>query len=482
MAFHSLQSTTDNLLLSFHWPVTVEIPTPLKTASIEDFQHALTLACKLLEQVRSESDSAEVQEVRNQEARRYEERLQSSMKQNQSEQEALKQSHRTQKQFLEDQAKQQISTLQNQIHQLSSSLTVSKSQLETLRTTSTTFFQDALQASKKETDLQHSKELERIQAYHKESMGLIHAQSKETLSRMEQHYKAEQERLSIEWDRLDQEKKEFGKKTSQSSVVKGQVGESSFDDLAALYTSWGALQNTAKIAHATDRSATIRDCKVLFELKNYSTDVPHSEVVKFHRDMEEHPDVAFGVFLSMNTAIRNKKSGGFITIEWTKRSQMMLYIQHFSQHEPKDIFTFIDVCVDIAHDLYRSKLESEQGDTLHFQKRIDQAQLYIETELKRMSDLSRQMVVDKKNLLEMIHNQHANYKYSIDQSKASLQSILAILLHREESLPPAIESSVVPCAEPVRSDGDCALVKSDGVKTEKKKRAPRVKNGPVISL
>jgi hypothetical protein len=244
----------------------------------------------------------------------------------------------------------------------------------------------------------------------------------------------EKERLAIEWDRLAAEKQELIKKTSSSSVSKGQVGESTIDSLVAEYTSWGVLENTSKTSHGTDRSGTIRDCKVLFEVKNYSNDVPSDELKKFYRDMEEHNDWPLGVFISMNTDIHTRKHKGFIQLEWTRSSQMLLLIQRFHDHNPRDLLAFIDMCADIAVDVYRARSVSDQTETLNYQKRIDQAKLYVEKECKRIGDLLKQMNVDRRNLIDMIDRQHSNYKYNMEQCKTALLSVVSILLNSIETV------------------------------------------------
>lgn len=221
-----------------------------------------------------------------------------------------------------------------------------------------------------------------------------------------------------------------------NSSVKGKHGEREFEELAAQYTKWPRLVNTSKTSHGTDRSCKIRSCETLFEVKNYSTDVPSSEVKKFLRDMEEHADVPFGVFISLKTDITGKKSSTFMTSEWTPKSQLLLFINSFHQHSAQDVLEVVDMCADMAQLVYRAAAEkpSESEASLKLESRIEAARQLVEAELKRITDLSTTFACDKRNLVDMINKQHLHYSTQLKQAKVTFQTILETLLGKLEEL------------------------------------------------
>jgi hypothetical protein len=104
-----------------------------------------------------------------------------------------------------------------------------------------------------------------------------------------------------------------------NSSLKGKIGETGFDALVERHTTW-EIENTSGTPQSCDRFGTIRGCKTLFELKNYSQNVPRKEVDKFKRDMELHGDCPVGIFISYNTNIVGAPQDFFFSeIEWYAR-------------------------------------------------------------------------------------------------------------------------------------------------------------------
>jgi hypothetical protein len=427
LAFSYLEHNVPYDLIAFNWPTDKEIPVYIRKLTVQEFTNALELVAYTIESVKDKTNAGEFKDLLQKELQKYEDKLSSTIELSKAEKDAILEHHSSEKKHLEEKTNRTVSLLQKQIEELQSSLSNSrfaydglKSQLEDIKSSSTSFFESALQKAAQERDASHLREIDRIMKSQKEMCDTLERQGKELVIQIESRYKANEEKLKAQLE-------VFQKKESDSSVLIGQRGEQAFEDLVVEHTKW-KLTNMSKTAHGTDRSCTVRDCNILFEVKNYSNDVPSEELKKFYRDMEEHNDQHLGVFISMKTPIQTRKQKGYLHIEWTKNSQMLLIFQNFYDHDPKDMLSFIDACADTALTMYRAHSESANSTNLNYQKRIDQAKLYIEKELKRVGDIWKQMKVDKQNFLDMIERVYNTYKYNLDQAKAALQSCTEILL------------------------------------------------------
>ncbi len=308
-----------------------------------------------------------------------------------------------------------------ELRELKASLSASDVMIQKLREQvkgSESMFRESLNDIVKQKETQYEKEMERLVASHKQMMEVIEVSATQRVESLRTVYQEQEDKLRKQLER------------TLVSSEKGKVGEREFDELVAQYTSWGELANTAKTSYGTDRAGKIRGCDVLFELKNYSNEVPSAEVDKFERDMEEHHNVPFGVFISYKTGIRGKKADGFMTMKWTPRSQLLLFINNFYSHIPEDTLKVIDVFADIAWTVYKTAREKPTDSDLciQLQGRIQQAKVFVEKEIKRMELFMVSLQHDKKFLLETITRQHATYSYNISQCAQALASMLDILL------------------------------------------------------
>ena len=316
-----------------------------------------------------------------------------------------------------------------EIRELKASLSASDVMIQKLREqvqSSESMFRSSLDDVVKQKEKQYEKELERAHQSNKQMLEMMEASANQRVESLRAVYQEQEEKLRKQLER------------TLVSSEKGKVGEREFDDLVAQYTTWGELVNTAKTSYGTDRSGKIRGCDVLFELKNYSSEVPSAEVEKFERDMEEHHDVPYGVFISYKTGIRGKKGDGFITTKWSPRHQLLLYINNFYNHNPEDTLKMVDVMADIAWMVYKSARETptDSEQCIQLQSRIQQAKVFVEKEIKRMELFMVSLNHDKTFLIETITRQNATYVYNISQCAQALHSMLDILLS-----PPKLETS-----------------------------------------
>jgi len=404
----------------------------LGSISPHEFQLALTFGMEALNYLHTSSSTHSFKES-------LSKRLEAEQLTHRTTVETLNQGHKSELETFKQSQKRIQDELQQQIEHLNSTLSSStlaytslRSQFESIHSSVANQFQSSLQSIVQQKETQYGQELSRLQAAHSLEVERIQHSVKERIQHCDTHYSQSLARLeTLYQEQLD--------KTVGSSE-KGKAGEKEIDTLFAELTSWGPLTNTSKQVHGTDRSCTIRNCRTLIEVKNYSNTVPTKEVEKFYRDMEQHQDAPLGIILSLHSDICGKRSKGFLQIAWTPRSQMLLFVNSFYSHPPEDVLTFLDLCVDIARDMYTYSTNSKDSSdsALHLQVRIEQAKLYIEKEIKRSTELLTTFQHDKKHLTDVITKQFTNYKYQIEQAKFALQSTLAILLNTtapEEHIP-----------------------------------------------
>jgi len=212
-----------------------------------------------------------------------------------------------------------------------------------------------------------------------------------------------------------------------SSSFRGQDGEMQFEQLAETTMKW-KLTNTSKIPHSCDYSSEIHGSPVFFEIKNYTDPVRNDEVLKFLRDMKEHPEVVIGIFISWNTRIVGKDQRLPISIEWINDSQCAIYIQPLKELEINATLALIDQIIKITG-TYK-KLIGSKGDiseTTILQPRIDKARVYIDQYITEASSLMKRVVNDKKRHLEIVESSYSSTIASLKTQGAAIATVLSIL-------------------------------------------------------
>lgn len=370
----------------------------------QDFDLAIRLAVTALESMKASANKLQYKEALSQEIAKV-------LEENTKEKEKLVLKESLERKKLEGSHSEKIQELEVQIQKLKASLLVAdhtSSKLREQLQSSGSIFESSLQEVSRQKEVQHEKELERLERVYKERM-----------ESMKIAFQEQEEKLRKQVER------------NFVSSEKGKQGEKEFDELASQYTSWGPLKNTSKTAHSTDREALIRGCNVRFELKNYSGEVPGSEVTKFERDMEENHNCPLGVFISLKSGICNRKSDGFMCIRWSSRNQMLIYINNFYNHSVEDLFKFIDMNIEVALLFYTqangSKTESSEGLIL-LQSRIEQAKVIIEKECIRINSFLNSVKQQKLFLVETLTKHNTENVYHIKHSITALKEMLDILL------------------------------------------------------
>jgi hypothetical protein len=323
-----------------------------------------------------------------------------------------------------------------EIKQLKSSLAISEQAVKDISGKSEIMFKNLLDEVKQQMATSHSQEMSRMEAAYQRFQVNSDQQHKEAMSALKASYSELEDKLRKELS------KATAAATASASVEIGKQGEMKFEDMVDKYTQWGPLKNTSKLDHHGDRMCKIRECEVMFEVKEYTNVVPSTEVDKFKRDMEEHPDFHLGVFASMNTNI-SKKSGSYIQMEWTSRSQLLIYINRLQSHSLEDIFAFLDVCVDIALRMNKMAHERpEDSETCILQQEmINRCKDLAEREMKRILDYMNTMNINKSTLIQTITKHYDENRIFMKQVVASLNESLEILSGKSQEMPAEAEGS-----------------------------------------
>jgi hypothetical protein len=204
-----------------------------------------------------------------------------------------------------------------------------------------------------------------------------------------------------------------------NSSIKGKTGETSFDNLVERHTSW-EIENTAGTPQSCDRYGVIRGCKTLFELKNYSQNVPRKEVEKFKRDMEVHKDCPVGIFISYNTNIVGAPQDFFFSE--IVGNQTLIYIQKFLSYDAATMFSILDCVIDMSLNLFNKSLGGSDGS-----QKIDSIKPILINEIKNIGSIINEMNVNKKFLIDTITKQNESIKHHIEKMKFTFSSIVKVL-------------------------------------------------------
>jgi hypothetical protein len=422
------------------WTSTFTHPKSIKSLvqkiTSQDFFLALSIGIPIIEQSKKEINNKQYKEALNEEIERCTKEFQIERKQLEERIFKLTTINENNRESLIAEYNLRITEIEKESRKLQENIKIKEfsniqllEQFELIKKTSESAIKSSIDEIVKQKEIQYEKELLRLQATNSFMLETLEKSARERVSQCDSQHKSSMEQLKLLYSEREAGiRKELEK--SFASTHKGTQGEKDFDDLVKQYTNWPTLKNMSKTSHGTDRSCRIRKCDTLFEIKNYSSDVPKKEVEKFQRDMEENSDNPLGVFISLNTNITGKKDTPLIQVEWTSKSQLLLYINSFNSHSAEDVLNIIDTFADVAWNIFNKASEHPQdSDDYHnLQTRAEQAKVYVTKEIMRMTELLRTLGHDCKFLKETVDKQHSNYKYQITQSKTALQGIIEILL------------------------------------------------------
>lgn len=300
-------------------------------------------------------------------------------------------------------------------------------------------YRESLRIVQEGTQLTHRKEIDRLHAYTQSLQAqILQAQEKShqgfqgSLQAIEERYGKEVERVREDMRVRVSElqgllaKSEDSRKVGSRDI--GHKGEREFEELVAEYTHWGPLEDTSKQPHSADWRCTVRKCKILFEVKNYASDVPKAQVTKFERDMALHADAPLGIFLSLKSRLQGNKYNDFITIEWSPASQMMIYINCLNSQDMKSVFAFLDVCIDIAFRTYHlAQTHNESEESVRLQEKLIKIKALLGHELLRIAEWMKDAKSETKAVTDLLLKQGVVTQEKINTSRSTLLSILGLL-------------------------------------------------------
>jgi hypothetical protein len=431
----------------------------LHDCTVNDFNKILSLATEAIKQLRRSAHTIQYSDTLSSEIKKHTDLFTSVRLKLEEDIKLLLQKNENERATLQSSYDQKINTLESKKAKLETELSVAevcvskmKEQFDSLKADTQCILDISIEKIIGQKEEQYEREIERIQQSHKHACETLEKQARERVHQCDAQHKESIENMRQLYSEKEKELLRNYEKTFVSSS-RGKQGEEEFETIVTRCVSWPPMINMSKTSHGTDRHCKIRNCNSLFEIKNYTDDVPSKEVNKFERDMEENQDCPLGVFISLNTNIVGKKSGNFISMSWSSKSQLLLYINSFYSHTPEDIIAFIDICADLAWSIFKSANDApEEVDTvIHLESRIAQAKMYVEKEIKRMTELLRTVNHNKTFLIDTINKQSTEYVYNIQQTRQALKGILEIFLGKsEEDNPPSSPGTHPELIEPTQ--------------------------------
>lgn len=188
-------------------------------------------------------------------------------------------------------------------------------------------------------------------------------------------------------------------KIKANAALRGKEGEEDFEELAS-GMGWH-LERTAGESHQCDYKGDVRGMGVYFELKAHAETVPSKELVKFHRDMKEHPEIGAGVFIAMTAPLRSNGKSGFWT-EWTEDGRLLVFVGEFLTSGVPVNYTLAVIAqlLEVAGRIWEARMEGDQGAVAGLEGRLRQGTGYLEGASGRLRLLYNKIVIDRKAALD----------------------------------------------------------------------------------
>lgn len=108
-----------------------------------------------------------------------------------------------------------------------------------------------------------------------------------------------------------------------SSSLRGAAGEEDFGEL--LRGAGLTAESTGKQSHMCDYKGIVDGVEVFYEVKNHESVLREDQIVKFMRDMKEHPEVGVGVFVALKLPLPGRRRGRGIVVEWLEDRRMVVF-------------------------------------------------------------------------------------------------------------------------------------------------------------
>jgi hypothetical protein len=252
-------------------------------------------------------------------------------------------------------------------------------------------------------------------------------------------------------------------KVKANAALRGKEGEEEFAELAD-GMGWH-LERTAGESHQCDYKGDVRGMGVYFEIKAHADTVPSKELVKFHRDMKEHPEIGAGVFIAMTAPLRSNGKSGFWT-EWTEDGRILVFVGEFLTSGIPVSYTLgvISQLLGVAGRIWEARMAGEQGVAAGLEGRLRQGTGYLEGAAGRLRLLYNKLVIDRKAALDAYDGTLGMVKLLKDEVAMTLGVLLGTYkFDIDEGTGDAIETITAVSEKPV--------AKSSGASKKKKSSA-----------
>ena len=384
-----LSQTKDNTTYISTWQHTKPLPSELMGCSIEEFELILALSSDALKSLRQSTSSIQFQEILNKKIQELNSQKQNEFEKLQFEFERKKNSEQTNLQ-------RKIQELQTNLEQSIQSYQALNHNFINLQSSSQQNFGSSLKSSLDNQKRSMDEQFYKVESIYKEQIETL----KNSLN-------------------------EYTKKaiTNNVSSNKGKTGEQSFDSLVETYTTW-QIKDTSKTPQSCDRFGEIRGCKTLFEIKNYSYNIPRKEVDKFKRDLEVHNDCPLGIFISLNTNIIGGEQDFFYT-EFTSSNQLLIYIQQFNNYDSSTLFSVLNSLIEIALILHSKSSNMDEDSGL--QNKVDSLKSIIQNEIIFISKIITEAQGNSNFLIETIQKHNSSLKHNLEKLQFTFRSVFQTL-------------------------------------------------------
>jgi len=233
----------------------------------------------------------------------------------------------------------------------------------------------------------------------------------------------------------------------KNSTLKGKQGEQKLECILNEIFCSANITNCTGMSMCGDFIMRRKDKPtILFENKEYNTNIPNEEIKKFIRDVEHNN--CHGIFLSQSSGITNKKH---FEIE-THRNNILIYV-HYAKYEPETVMLAVNVL-----DHLNDKLKSVEtiGETIpteililinkEYQEFVHQKKVLLENIKNNNKVLIKQIVdIDLPNLTGVLSRRFAQVESA--QHKCNICNVFigknakALAVHKRTCSKPTIDIS-----------------------------------------
>lgn len=275
----------------------------------------------------------------------------------------------------------------------------------------------------------------RLEVVKKDEILRLETGHKELVNNMKKFYEQDKKRMDNELIELNNQlydaqtnitKLENIISINKSAVIKGATGQNNFYELVKQYTTWTGVEDTSKTSRAGDLRGYIDKVETMFEIKNYTSDVPSKEVLKMLRDLETHSNVSYGVFISMTSGISGKKKG--IEFQWTAHGQLCIFISNFLNNDMEMIFNYIGQCASIAYRFFTTSNVVNNSELESYKDKLLQVKLIITKQITEISEMISVMAHHKRLELDNLNKHYTEYKLILEKMKLSCNEIVGIVV------------------------------------------------------